>query len=236
MAFATLEEAWGMPSQPAAISQTAWALTGPTGDSKQQSRLGIDNPMLGQLVGGQPGNGGGRNGSNGGNGGPWQGNGGGGSRGGRGSGGRGGRGGGDGGRGSGGGNNGGGGGGQLVPSPSDANAFFNDGDESTASMEARRYLARAYAHGGVAGIIRALPPQAQLALASRTFKARKERSWSAYIMDFLRSPEKVLLVLLVAFALLVLYDTRRQSAMDLSALHHHVTPFPMMPGMTLTTS
>jgi hypothetical protein len=227
MAFATLEEAWGLPAQKATVfdrldSQTAWALPA---DSKQQSRLDIDNPQLGQLVGnGQLGSGQLGNRSNGSNGSHL---------------------------GSLGGNLAGSLAGSLagqqqharrastVANPSDANTFFNDGDESAAAMEARRYLARAYARNGVAGIIRALPPHAQMALATRTFNARRRngRSWSACIMDFLRSPEKVLLVLLVAFALLVLYDTRRQStAADLSALHQHIAPFPMMPGMTLTTS
>lgn len=73
--------------------------------------------------------------------------------------------------------------------------------DDAAAEEARRVLARAYARHGVAGVLRLLPSDA----AARLGPGRGDGLW-ADVADFVSCPEKVLFVLLCAFALLVVWD------------------------------
>lgn len=216
MAFATLEEAWGIPSAPAPAAPRFGSGNG--GNRLNMSGLGggLGGGGMGSLGGG----GGGRPGSLG-------------SLGSLGGGGLGGLG----GQSGGGGNSNGltglnslnsniGSPANNKPPTSPKPTFFTDGGGAV-ELEVRRFLADQYAKYGIQGVLRVLPHQA----ASRLGNRRRSDSLGDQVVRFLRSPEKLLLVLLAAFALLVFFDAKSP---EVQLQHMH--PFPMMPGMTLTTS
>lgn len=109
-----------------------------------------------------------------------------------------------------------------------------DGDAG--AIEARDYLMRAYAKFGLEGVVQLLPRQAVVALArggggrGTTGRGGGFGSWLA---DLVSSPEKVLVLLLAVFALVLLMD-RSSAPADMGLAHMH--PFPMVPGLTLTAS
>ena len=102
-------------------------------------------------------------------------------------------------------------------------------DEAVELQNARKLLARTYARYGAAGVARLLPREAaedlQLGLDR---KAGGAALWTK-IVRFMSCPEKMLFVLLCAFALLVLWDTwSTQSAAHTAATlaSLHMAPFP----------
>lgn len=125
---------------------------------------------------------------------------------------------------------------------------FQPGQQTRAAddayfQQARRYLANVYATHGMPGLMRVLPPSAAKGWKGKGPSPRHRRrpptSLGDRVWEFVTSPEKMLVVLLAAFAVLVLMDaqsTARDAAMMSSLQLQHVHPFPMMPGMTLTSS
>ena len=96
-----------------------------------------------------------------------------------------------------------------------------------------------YAERGLPGLLRVLPPRATATMMAKFRHHRPaRRSFGDAVWEFVTSPEKMLVVLLAAFAVLVLLDSRSNANNDMMSLQslQHVHPFPMMPGMTLTSS
>ena len=91
---------------------------------------------------------------------------------------------------------------------------------------AREVIQRAYATYGLRGLATLLPPE----LAARV-AGGNESVWTA-ISDFVSSPEKVLLVLVLAFLVLVFLESR--SASGRTAASH--IPFPPLLGSMPATS
>lgn len=92
--------------------------------------------------------------------------------------------------------------------------------------ETRRFLARAYARYGMAGVLRLLPPEAvgQMGKQRRRGGGGGAGGLWGQLVVFLSSPEKMLLTLLCIFAVLVVWDNWQSqqaaaSAASLASLH-----------------
>lgn len=93
--------------------------------------------------------------------------------------------------------------------------------------ETRAYLDHTYSRFGMAGIMRLLPRRAAAQLERRRRRRRGGGVWDA-LCDVLSNPETTLFLLLVAFVLLVMWDSGQADAgmmPPLTALH--MSPFPL---------
>jgi hypothetical protein len=80
-------------------------------------------------------------------------------------------------------------------------------DNDAALREVRQLLARTHAKHGLPGLLRLLPRDASAQLLSAAnARGGAGGGWWRGLADLLASPEKLLFVLLCAFALLVLWD------------------------------
>lgn len=108
-------------------------------------------------------------------------------------------------------------------------------DDETEVQNSRRFLARTYARFGLPGVLRLLPREATAQIGSgHTGGGGGAGVWKS-IVDFVTCPEKMLFVLLCAFAMLVVWDTWNGSGggveytQSLSSLTS-MQPFPVMMG------
>lgn len=112
---------------------------------------------------------------------------------------------------------------QLMPQREEDDATVQD---------TRRFMAQTYARFGLAGVLRLLPREATAQLAAGQGGGRRGRGtdmW-AQVRTFVSCPEKMLFVLLFAFALLVVWDSLQSehaanAAATLASLH--MAPFPV---------
>jgi len=104
--------------------------------------------------------------------------------------------------------------------------------DDAAVLEARRILAQTYARFGAAGVLRLLPREAVADLRrGGAAGGGGARFWDG-VVEFVSCPEKMLFVLLCAFALLVVWDgwQTSQAAHSAAALASlHMAPVQMTP-------
>lgn len=100
-------------------------------------------------------------------------------------------------------------------------------DDDVEIQNAKKLLARTYARYGTAGLARLLPREAVGELAGGG--GRGGAGWWDEVVKFVSCPEKMLFVLLCAFALLVVWDSWKtdhaaHAAATLASMH--MAPFP----------
>ena len=112
-------------------------------------------------------------------------------------------------------------------------------DDDTEIQNSRRFLARTYARFGLPGLLRLMPREAtaQMGGGGGGGRGRGARAgvWDS-IVEFVTCPEKMLFMLLCAFAMLVVWDTWSSGSgggvggsMEYQSLAS-LQPFPVMMG------
>lgn len=109
-------------------------------------------------------------------------------------------------------------------------------DDDTEVQNSRRFLARTYARFGLPGVLRLLPREAAAQMGSLAGgKGAGSKVWDS-IVEFVTCPEKMLFMLLCAFAILVVWDTWHTPSggveytpASLASLTN-MQPFPVMMG------